>query len=55
MVDDILLSGDPFFGHQGWIGSNPVENTECLGFTDLIQVGSVNKKFHIPNLDFLQI
>src|SRR5260370_17206706 len=34
------------FGYQGWIGGDPVENAQRSSLANLVNIGSINKKFH---------
>jgi hypothetical protein len=46
VLKDVIPPADPFTGHQGWVGCHAVENTQLLGFTDLIQIRGVKEKLH---------
>src|SRR5450432_735591 len=50
MFCNVFFPANAFLGHEGWIGCNSVQNPQVVGFPDLIQVRSIDKKFHIIDL-----
>src|SRR5690554_2502389 len=47
MIDHIFITADAFLSHQAWIGGYPVQDAEILCLSDLIQIGCVDKEFHL--------
>ena len=45
-----LVSCNAFFGHQGRVGGDPVEDSEGLCFANLVEVGSVDEELHVWRL-----
>src|SRR5690606_39952825 len=46
MPPDPVLAADAFLGHERWVGGDPIEHAQVLGFLDLGETGGVDEEFH---------